>query len=283
MKAIASASETNKILKEHNLHAKKHLGQNFIVDPSIVEKIAKAAVISDHCVVIEVGPGIGALSEFLCRYAKKVVAYEVDPHLEAVLKETMADYDNFECIIQDFLSVDIKAVVDRFIVQGYDVVVAANLPYYITTPILFRLFEAQANIKRISVMMQKEVAARFQAKCNESTYSALSIITQYITECNVLMRVNKRAFKPVPKIDSCVLQFTLKATAKANNEKLFMLVKACFKQRRKTMLNNMKAFINDKEVAIKILNKAEIAPESRAQNLPTEAFLKIVEVIENAN
>ena len=142
-KAIATPSRTKEILETYDLFTKKNYGQNFLIEPGIVEKIARSAVISDHCVVIEIGPGIGALTQQLAYLAQKVIAFEIDERLPKILRETLAEFDNVEIVNQDFLKVDIAAYVKSYTEQGYDVVVAANLPYYITTPILFQLFEAR--------------------------------------------------------------------------------------------------------------------------------------------
>ena len=170
---IATPSQTKAILEKHDLYAKKNYGQNFLVECGIVEKIARHAVISDHCAVIEIGPGIGALTQFLCEYAKKVIAFEIDSRLEPVLNENLKDYDNFTLVMQDFLNTDLEEYIKPLCDEGYDIVVAANLPYYITTPILFRLFEYGETIRSITVMMQKEVADRFGAEVNSKDYNAL--------------------------------------------------------------------------------------------------------------
>ena len=253
-KAIATPSRTKEILETYDLFTKKNYGQNFLIEPGIVEKIARSAVISDHCVVIEIGPGIGALTQQLAYLAQKVIAFEIDERLPKILRETLAEFDNVEIVNQDFLKVDIAAYVKSYTEQGYDVVVAANLPYYITTPILFQLFEAQAPIASITVMMQKEVADRFSAKPNSKDYNALSIITQYRCEVKPLMKVPSSVFQPKPAVDSAVVQFFLKKKQdQIEEEPFFAMIKGCFKQRRKTMLNNFGTFLQDKEKAMQYL------------------------------
>ena len=152
-KAIATPSKTKEILETYDLFAKKNYGQNFLIEPGIVEKIARSAVTNDHTIAIEIGPGIGALTQQLAYLAKKVIAFEIDERLPDILKETLSEFDHVEIINQDFLTVDIRSYVEQYTKQGYDVVVAANLPYYITTPILFHLFESQAPIQSITCLL----------------------------------------------------------------------------------------------------------------------------------
>lgn len=276
---IATPSSTKAILLKHDLYAKKNFGQNFIIEAGVVEKIARHAVVSDHCVAFEIGPGIGALTQFLCEYADEVVAFEIDERLPAVLADTLQDYHNYQVVLQDFLEIDVAKWVEQFQIAGKDVVVAANLPYYITTPILFKLFEAKADIKAITVMMQKEVADRFAAKPNTKDYNALSVITQYRCHVRQVMKVPKNVFNPKPNVDSAVLQFTFKQQSPLHNEAAFFtMVKGCFKQRRKTILNNYGEYLSDKEQARELLNKAGIDEKARAESLPLEKFLTLFEV-----
>lgn len=276
---IATPSRTKELLEKHGLYAKKNFGQNFLVESGIVDKIARHAVISDHCAVFEIGPGIGALTQFLCEYAKKVIAFEIDERLPSVLADSLSEYDNFELVMEDFLKVEINSYIDPLVKQGYDVVFAANLPYYITTPILFQLFESKANISAITVMMQKEVADRFSAKPNTKDYNALSVITQYRCEVTSVMKVPRNVFNPKPNVDSAVLQFRFKQNLPDLEEtQFFELVKACFKQRRKTILNNLSDYLGNKEKAREMLEKAGISPQARSESLSLETFLQLYEV-----
>lgn len=278
-KPIATPSRTKEILSTHDMFAKKNFGQNFLVDPSVVEKIARNAVVSDHCVAIEIGPGIGALTQYLCEYAQKVVSFEIDERLPDVLADTLSDYDNFELVMEDFLNVDLKAYVDQYRLQGYDVIIAANLPYYITTPILFKIFESEADIAAITVMMQKEVADRFNAVVNTKDYNALSIVTQYRCHVKSVMKVPKNVFMPKPNVDSTVLQFSFKEKEEGMEEEAFFeMVKGCFKQRRKTILNNYGDYMGDKQKARIILGKAGIEENRRAESLTLEDFKTLYEV-----
>lgn len=277
---IATPSVTKEYITKYQCTAKKGYGQNFLIEPGIVDKIARHAVISDHCAVLEIGPGIGALTQFLCRYAKRVIAYEVDTRLPQVLEDSLSDCDNFQLVMEDFLNVDVLTVVKELNQEGYDVVVAANLPYYITTPILFRLFESHALLQAITVMMQKEVADRFHAAVNSADYNALSVITQYRCDITPIMNVPRNVFMPKPNVDSAVLQFRLKAgRPDVDEERLFELIKACFRQRRKTILNNFGEYLgNNKAKAREILAKANIDAATRPQNITLEQFLQLYEV-----
>ena len=282
MKIIATPSRTKEILEKFDLFAKKNYGQNFLTEPGIVSKIANHAVVSDHTIVIEIGPGIGALTQMLSQEAKKVIAYEIDERLPEVLAYSLEDCDNVEIILEDFMQVDLKAIVDQY--PEDDVVVAANLPYYITTPILFKIFESNADIKRITVMMQKEVADRFSATVNSKDYNALSVITQYRTTVKQVVKVPRNVFNPKPNVDSSVLQFEFKEKDVTVNEELFFsMVKACFKQRRKTILNNFGEWLNDKEKARVYLEDAGIDVARRAESCTCEEFMKLYRRIENEN
>lgn len=278
-KVIATPSRTKELLETHGLYAKKNFGQNFIIEPGVVEKIARHAVISQNCAAIEIGPGIGALTQFLCRYAKRVIAFEIDTRLPEVLKDSLAAYDNYEVILQDILEVDVAAFVRSLKEEGMDVIIAANLPYYITTPILFKLFEVGEEIDAITVMMQKEVADRFSATPNTKDYNALSVITQYRCDVTSVMKVPKNVFNPKPNVDSAVLQFRFKKREIAIDEmSFFAMVKGCFKQRRKTLLNNYGEHLGNKDLAREILEKASIKENLRAEALCLSDFLHLFEV-----
>lgn len=282
IKPIATPSRTKEILAKHDVFAKKNYGQNFLIEPSVVEKIARSAIGEKKCVAFEIGPGIGALTQYLCEYAQKVVSFEIDERLPEVLKDTLQEYDNFEIVLQDFLTIDLNAWVEKYRQEGYEVVVAANLPYYITTPILFKIFEAEANISSITVMMQKEVADRFYAKVNTKDYNALSVITQYRCEVSPVMKVPKNVFMPKPNIDSAVLQFRFKQRNENIEEEVFFeMVKACFKQRRKTMLNNFGEYLQDKAKAMALLEQANIDPKRRGESVSLAEFLVLYEVMRN--
>jgi 16S rRNA (adenine1518-N6/adenine1519-N6)-dimethyltransferase len=278
-KPIAIPSRTKAILEKHGMYAKKNFGQNFLIDSGVVDKIARSAMVSENCAVFEIGPGIGALTQYLCEYGKKVTCFEIDERIPSVLSDTLQEYDNWNVILQDFLTVDFDAYVKECRSNGYDVVVAANLPYYITTPILFKLFEAQEKVDAITVMMQKEVADRFIARVNTKDYNALSVISSYRCEMSKVMNVPKNVFMPKPNVDSAVLQFRFKPQTIENENEFFELVKACFKQRRKTIYNNLGEYFGDKEKAKQLLVDAQIDEKRRAETLTLEEFMHLYEVM----
>lgn len=278
-KPIAIPSRTKAILEKHGMYAKKNFGQNFLIDSGVVDKIARSAMVSENCAVFEIGPGIGALTQYLCEYGEKVTCFEIDGRIPSVLSDTLQEYDNWNVILQDFLTVDFDAYVKECRSNGYDVVVAANLPYYITTPILFKLFEAQEKVDAITVMMQKEVADRFIARVNTKDYNALSVISSYRCEMSKVMNVPKNVFMPKPNVDSAVLQFRFKPQTIENENEFFELVKACFKQRRKTIYNNLGEYFGDKEKAKQLLVDAQIDEKRRAETLTLEEFMHLYEVM----
>lgn len=278
MKIIASISRTNEILEKFNLRAKKGYGQNFLTDPRIVENIADKADCNDAC-VIEIGPGIGALTQMLALRAKHVLAYEIDTKLLDVLAYSLEGLDNIEIINEDFLNCDLAKVVKDLRAKYGRVVVCANLPYYITTPILFKLFESEQQVDKITVMMQKEVADRFSAKVNTKDYNALSVMSQYLYDVKTIIKVSRNVFNPKPNVDSAVVQFSNHDKIEVNDQNAFFaLIKACFKQRRKTLYNNLKEYLKDVKVAENILNKCGLTNNVRAQELTLEQFIKLYEV-----
>ncbi len=275
---ISTPSRTKEILETYNLKAKKGFGQNFLVDPVIVERCAQAS----HCegAVIEIGPGIGGLTEQLARFSKHVCAYEIDENLIPVLKDTLSAYDNVEIIQGDFLECDLNAKVEELIETYGSVSVCANLPYYITTPVLFKIFDC-TKIPCITVMVQKEVGDRFSAKPKEAEYSALSVEGQYLYDVKRLFTVPGRSFNPSPNVDSVIIQFTQKEDIEdtGNIAEFFGFVRSCFKQRRKTIYNNLKEYLGEKETAEAALAKAGIDPGRRAQELTVEELIRIYKCI----
>ncbi len=280
--AIATIRRTKEIQEKYQVFTKKTYGQNFIIEPRVVEKIATAAISDENQLCIEIGPGIGALTQMLCEKSKHVVAYEIDERMPEVLRNEIAS-DHLEIILQDFLTVDVDQAIAQFRQPGQGVVFASNLPYYITTPILFKLFEAKEPIDAITVMMQKEVGQRFLAQASAKEYNALSVIWQYKCDCKKVMDVSRHVFWPSPRVDSVVLQFTFHHKYHyANEAAFFWLVKSCFVQRRKTIYNNLQNALKDKELALQMLEKAGIAPSKRAQQCQLEDFMRLFEANESS-
>lgn len=279
---IATIRRTKEIQEKYQVFTKKTYGQNFIIEPRVVEKIAAAAIFDENQLCIEIGPGIGALTQMLCEKSKHVVAYEIDERMPEVLRNEIAS-DHLEIILQDFLTVDVDQAIAQFRQPGQGVVFASNLPYYITTPILFKLFEAKEPIDAITVMMQKEVGQRFLAQASAKEYNALSVIWQYKCDCKKVMDVSRHVFWPSPRVDSVVLQFTFHHKYHyANEAAFFWLVKSCFVQRRKTIYNNLQNALKDKELALQMLEKAGIAPSKRAQQCQLEDFMRLFEANESS-
>lgn len=274
MKDIATVSRTNEILDKYNLKAKKKFGQNFLIDANTVEKIARNACDKDH-ITIEIGPGIGSLTQKLAKYSKEVISYEIDSSLIPVLKETLGDLDNVTVIEEDFLNTDLG----KASYHDEEIVVAANLPYYITTPILFKLFESDLKIKCISVMVQKEVADRFKASVNSKDYNALSVIVQHSYDVSILMNISKNVFNPKPNVDSAVIVFKPKTKKYVKDEKEFYeMVKMAFTQRRKTLFNNLKEHFDNEKIK-KMYETLGLKDSIRAQEIDLDTFIRIYEVL----
>lgn len=264
--------------KKYKFDFSKSLGQNFLVDKNICPKIVFESNISDNIGVIEIGPGVGVLTVELAKKAKKVVAVEIDKRLVPVLRETLKDYNNIKIINQDILKLDIKDLINKEF-SGLDVVVCANLPYYITSKIIMYLLTCDLNIKSITVMIQKEVADRIVAEPGSRDTSVLSLATRYYSEPKILFDVSKESFLPSPKVDSAVINLLIKKNkaVEVKSEKLFFkVIKAAFERRRKTIINSLSGVLNiNKNIINNILNKLDIDPNKRAENLSLENFKDI--------
>ncbi len=275
-KPIASISRTRQILRQYDLRPKKGYGQNFLVDVSVVARTAEAS----HCegAVIEVGPGIGSLTEQLALRSRHVTAYEIDERLKPVLEDTLSPYDNVEVLFQDFLSADLHQKVQELQQAWGRVVFAANLPYYLTSAILFRIFAEGEDLSYLTVMVQKEVAQRFSARPGSADYSALSVESQALYDISSLFTVPPGAFAPSPKVDSAVVQFHRRPGTSADAG-FDQLVRGCFAQRRKTIYNNLRSVLQDGEKAEAVLQVCGIAPDRRPQQLQVEEFLRLYEEV----
>ena len=281
--SISSKAKTHAIIKKHNFKLKKRFGQNFLTDANILQKIINTAKLNKDVAVIEIGPGIGALTEHLARYAKKVIAYEIDSTLIPILEEVMTPYNNVKIINEDILKADVKAMIESDLKSAAEIAVVANLPYYITTPILMGLIEARLPIDRYVVMMQLEVARRLSAIPSTKDYNALSIAAQYYCDINIAIHVPRDVFIPAPNVDSAVVVLTRRADppVEVMDEVFFLeLVRACFRQRRKTILNNLVAYLGwlTKEEITDTLERINIQPSVRGEALSIEEFAKISNV-----
>ncbi|WP_082235834.1 16S rRNA (adenine(1518)-N(6)/adenine(1519)-N(6))-dimethyltransferase RsmA [Halobacillus massiliensis] len=277
-KAVATPKRTKEILEKYGFSFKKSLGQNFLIDVNILKNIIEHAGIDKQAGAIEIGPGIGALTQQLAEHAGKVVAFEIDQRLLPILEDTLSEYDHVEIINMDILKADVKQVMEEHFSKDQPVKVVANLPYYITTPILMNLLMARLPVDSITVMIQKEVAERMAAGPNTKSYGSLSIAVQYYTEAEIAMHVPKTVFMPQPNVDSAVLHLKMRANPPVQVEDedfFFDLVKAAFGQRRKTLSNNLSRHFKDrmdKQEIQKLLEAAGIDPIRRGESLSMEEF-----------
>ncbi len=278
---LTSPKIIKQIAADYGFVFKKGLGQNFLTSGKILEEIAEAAEIDDGG-VIEIGPGFGVLTNELCKTAKKVVALEIDERLIPILADTMAEYDNLKVINKDCLKIDMRALIEEEF-GGETISIAANLPYYITTPIITSLIEAKLPIKNMVVMVQKEVAERIQAKPSTKDYGALSILCQYYTDPEIVTIVPAGLFVPPPKVDSAVLKmrFLDEPRVRVNDESLFFrTVKAAFSQRRKTLLNCLASnFPLGKEKLSEIMESVGIDPRRRGETLSLKEFASLSDAL----
>lgn len=278
---IATPKRTKEILNKYHFTFKKSLGQNFLVDVNILENIIHHAGIDKTSSVIEIGPGIGALTEQLLRHAKHVVAFEVDQRLLPVLGDTLSPYDNLTLIHEDILKADVGHIIHDVFGDQEQVDIVANLPYYITTPILMKLLQEKLPIRSLTIMIQKEVAKRMAAEPNSKSYGSLSIAVQYYTEASVVMNVPKTVFMPQPNVDSGVLHLKVreKPPVDVHDETLFFeLIRASFGERRKTLLNNLSRHYKDvytKEEMTAKLQAIDIDPRRRGESLSMEEFAQL--------
>ena len=273
--------ETIAILNKYGLRANKKLGQNFLINESIIYDIVKKANVTKEDVVIEIGPGLGSLTKELINNAKKVIAIELDPNMIDILKSRFGIFDNFEVIYGDVLKIDLEELI-----KGYDSVkVVANLPYYITTPIIMKLLEDKLKIKSITVMVQKEVGERICATHKDKEYGAITVSVQYYSEPQIIIDVPKEKFLPAPEVDSCVIRLDMreKPLVSLKDEKLFFrLVKGAFTQRRKTINNSLTCSGKSKEEIMAALNKLGIDSKLRAENLSIQQYADIANTLVEA-
>ncbi|WP_370846594.1 16S rRNA (adenine(1518)-N(6)/adenine(1519)-N(6))-dimethyltransferase RsmA [Eubacterium sp.] len=276
MAYLGSPSATKEIINKYSFAFQKKFGQNFLIDSNILESIVSAADITKDDFVLEIGPGIGTMTQYLCEAARQVVAVEIDKMLIPILKDTLSEYDNVEVINQDVLKLDIKALAQEKNNEK-PIKVVANLPYYITTPIIMGLFESKVPIESITIMVQKEVADRMQTGPGSKDYGALSLAVQYYADAKVQLNVSASCFMPRPNVDSAVIKLTAheKPVVDVDETLMFKVIRASFNQRRKTLVNGLK---NSSELdytkeeivqAIKAIGKEE---NIRGEKLTLEEF-----------
>lgn len=286
---IADYSVTKAVLERHGFTFKKSFGQNFLTDTNILQKIVDTAEIDKNVNVIEIGPGIGALTEFLAENAAEVMAFEIDERLVPILEDTLRDHDNVKVINEDVLKADLQTHVKDFENPDLPIKVVANLPYYITTPILMHLIESKIPFAEFVVMMQKEVADRISAEPNTKAYGSLSIAVQYYMTAKVAFVVPRTVFVPAPNVDSAILKMTRRKQplVEVKDEDFFFRVsKASFVHRRKTLWNNLTShFGKSEEVKNKLeqaLENAAIKPSIRGEALSISDFARLSDALREA-
>lgn len=284
MANLGIPQNTIAILQKYNFNFQKKFGQNFLIDPHVLEKIMDSAEITKEDCVLEIGPGIGTMTQYLAERAGRVVVVEIDKNLIPILKETLAAYDNITIINNDILKVDINRIAEEYN-GGKPMKVVANLPYYITTPIIMGLFESHVPLKSITIMVQKEVADRMQVGPGTKDYGALSLAVQYYAKPEIVALVPPNCFIPRPNVGSAVIRLTRYAEPPVQVEderRMFALIRASFNQRRKTLVNgltNAPELSLSKEAVLKGLEKMELSPTVRGETLTLEQFAQLSNIL----
>ncbi|HAU87115.1 MAG TPA: 16S rRNA (adenine(1518)-N(6)/adenine(1519)-N(6))-dimethyltransferase [Lachnospiraceae bacterium] len=285
MATLGNPQNTIAILNKYGFNFQKKFGQNFLIDTHVLEKIIRAANITRDDFIVEIGPGIGTMTQYLCEAAREVVAVEIDKNLIPILEDdTLAAYDNVTVINQDILKLDLNKLVEERN-NGKPIKVVANLPYYITTPIIMGLFEKDTPIENITVMVQKEVAQRMQVGPGTKDYGALSLAVQFYAEPYIVANVPPNCFMPRPNVGSAVIQLTKhkEKPVKVKDEKLmFQLIRASFNQRRKTLqngLNNSSELHFTKEQIVSAIEEAGLVATIRGEALTLEDFARLSDIL----
>jgi len=278
MKKIGTVNKTKDTLKKYGFHVKKKFGQNFLVDQNILQKIVAIPTMTKETLVLEIGPGLGSLTEHLLDKSKHVLAYEIDNDLVQILEENFED-ENLSIINEDFLKRNIDEDIIALKMDYKNVVVVANLPYYITTPIILKIIEESRIIKELVVMTQLEVARRLTSNPSTKDYNSLSVAIQYKTIAEIAMKVPKNVFIPAPNVDSAIVKLTIKDEIEfkpLSEVHFYNLVRSAFKQRRKTLVNNLFVRYNEEKVIlISYLEDLELNGQIRAENLSVSDFIKL--------
>lgn len=276
MEKLGTTNSVKSTIKKENFHIKKKFGQNFLVDQNILKKIVEVPTITSETLIIEIGPGLGSLTEHLLKKSKRVLAYEIDGDLIPILENTFGD-STLTLIHGDFLKRNIDEDINSLNEEYDQVVVVANLPYYITTPIVMKIIEESSLIKEMVLMMQLEVARRLTSKPSTKDYNSLSIAIQYKTTANIALKVPRTVFIPAPNVDSAIVKLVVldDVKDKPKDEKHFYkLVRSSFAQRRKTLVNNLNAMLNlPKDYIIETLESLDLDPRIRAENLSVRDFV----------
>lgn len=275
---ISNITKTTEILKKYNLFAKKKFGQNFLIDTNICKKIADVSEIDKNTIVFEIGPGIGAMTEVLSEIAYKVICFEIDSDMVAILEnELIKNKNNIEVINEDFLKVDLSKYIDKYF-NEYKIIVVSNLPYYITTPIIFKLLDYAECIEKLVFMVQKEVGERLSAEPNSKDYGSLSVLIKLKGDIKKEFGVSRNCFYPTPNVDSQIVSIKTKKNDCSENysPKFEEFIQNIFAMKRKTLCNNiLSKYDINKEELIKVLNELKLSETVRAENLTLEEIKKI--------
>ncbi len=283
MATLGIPANTIAVLKKYNFNFQKKFGQNFLIDTGVLETIIRESAITKDDCVLEIGPGIGTMTQYLAESARQVVAVEIDKNLIPILKDTLSEYNNVEVINDDILKTDIRAICDKYN-DGRPIKVVANLPYYITTPIIMGLFESHVPIDSITIMVQKEVADRMQCGPGSKDYGALSLAVQYYAKPEIVANVPPNCFMPRPNVGSAVIKLSRyeKAPVDTVDEKfMFSLIRASFNQRRKTLSNGLTngGIGMTRDMVTDALEKMELSPTIRGEALSLEEFAKLSNIL----
>ena len=280
MASLGNPGNTIEVLQKYKFNFQKKFGQNFLIDIHVLDKIIRESGVTKDDLVIEIGPGIGTMTQYLCENAREVIAIEIDKNLIPILQDTLSAYDNVSVINEDVLKVDIKKLAEEKN-GGKPVKVVANLPYYITTPIIMGLFESHVPIDSITIMVQKEVADRMQEGPGSKEYGALSLAVQYYAKPEIVANVPPNCFMPRPNVGSAVIRLTCheKPPVEVKDESfMFNIIRASFNQRRKTLVNGLgnAAFLPvTKEQVAEALEKMNLSPTIRGETLSLEQFAEL--------
>ena len=285
MEKLSNPHKTIEVIQKYQFDFQKKFGQNFLIDGRVLEKIMDAADITKEDFVLEIGPGIGTMTQYLAERAREVLAVEIDKNLIPILAETLSEYENVDILNADILKTDLNKIAEEKN-GGHPIKVVANLPYYITTPIIMGLFESHVPVENVTVMVQKEVADRMQAGPGTKDYGALSLAVQYYAEPYIAANVPPNCFMPRPKVGSAVIRLTKHKTppVQVKNEKLlFQLIRASFNQRRKTLQNGIKNFSGfnfSKEEVAEALEQMGVSPTIRGEALTLEQFAQLSNLLD---
>lgn len=276
---ISNPSVTKAIVNKYEFAFQKRFGQNFLIDGHVINKIVDGSELSSDDIAVEIGPGIGSLTQYLCEVCDQVIAIEIDKVLIPILEDTLRDYDNLTIINEDVLKVDMDQLLGPY--KGKDIKIVANLPYYITTPIIMNILENRVPVKSITIMIQKEVADRINASPGNKNYGALSLAVQYYAKTQLVANVPPNCFMPRPKVGSAVIRLIRHESPiiqVKDDHKMFKIIRSAFNQRRKTMSNTLKHHLNiDKTVTSEVLESLGINPSIRGEALSLEQYALITD------